>query len=258
MDSIVHCTWVDEKRALHLEVATLKLKIEEMEAEVARLRNNDPPTPTASLVEDEGWIMLTATPVDLMPFEEPSNIVAVEMETEPPSLSEDSSVVAVPSHVVAVVEEETDVLSHIIATAGGLALIQSHHNLPLTTDNVTHLVCTLPWGAGLTFFLVDLVTDSNEPVWEIHLAPAPAAADQITFRCPRTGLYLCAEPNGHVVANRHEAREWEWFRAVPRGDGGKYAFQSCHGTFLCAEPGGAVVCNRHSADAWETFTVSAV
>jgi len=280
-------TWAEEKLALQNEVAALKRTIEEME----RLRNtHDASLPMASLVEvdDGSWTLLnpTAAPLSNVPSpplssDEPARHVvavvdaAVEEAEEaegtatappsdaapsPPPLVDESAPLTVPSHVVAVVEAEegeADMLRRIASSSRGYALVYSHLHAPLTTNDVTHTVSALPWGAGLVPFVAGLLGADEHPWLEIRRAPAPALAhDRYTLKSVHTGMYLCAEPSGHVVANRPAAREWEWFRAVPRGDGaGAYAFQSCHGTYLCVEPTGAVVCNRRVADAWETFCI---
>ena len=79
----------------------------------------------------------------------------------------------------------------------------------------------------------------------------------ITLRSSHTGQYLCAENGGGgaVIANRVEAREWEWFRRIDHG-AGKISLQSIGGWFLCAENGGGreVTVSRRAASDWETFT----
>lgn len=64
--------------------------------------------------------------------------------------------------------------------------------------------------------------------------------------------YLCAEPDGRVVADRTAAGPWEAWD-VERLDGGRVAFKSAHGKYLCAEPDGSVVANRDERRSWETW-----
>lgn len=70
-------------------------------------------------------------------------------------------------------------------------------------------------------------------------------------------LYLCAESDGRVVANRPVPQGWETF-IVFQIDVDRFAYQTDHGTFLCAEPDGRLVHRRPgspdgSPGAWETF-----
>ena len=67
------------------------------------------------------------------------------------------------------------------------------------------------------------------------------------------GRYLCAEPDGSVVADRLQAAAYEAWLVEPMS-GGRVALRSIHGRYLCAEPDGHVVANRERADAYETWT----
>eukprot|EP01116_Phalansterium_solitarium_P014002 TRINITY_DN3148_c0_g1_i4.p1 TRINITY_DN3148_c0_g1~~TRINITY_DN3148_c0_g1_i4.p1 ORF type:complete len:418 (-),score=50.27 TRINITY_DN3148_c0_g1_i4:258-1511(-) len=68
------------------------------------------------------------------------------------------------------------------------------------------------------------------------------------------GKYVCAEPDGPVVCDRHELGPWKTFEVVSLGD--KVALKSCHGTFLCDEPdGGGSACSRREPTELETWTV---
>lgn len=92
--------------------------------------------------------------------------------------------------------------------------------------------------------------------WIVVPIQGTGTTDQFALRSSH-GMFLCAEPNGTVVADRLELDEWEKWTAVRQDEGG-YAFRSCHGKYLCAEPDGRIVCNRHHAAKWETFVVALV
>ena len=65
--------------------------------------------------------------------------------------------------------------------------------------------------------------------------------------------YLCAEPDGTVVADRAKVGAWEvWSEVAVEGG---VAFRSAHGRFLCAEPDGTVVADRAVAGPWETWDI---
>jgi len=76
---------------------------------------------------------------------------------------------------------------------------------------------------------------------------------QVTLRSAHK-KFLCAEPNGKVVANRDKAAEWEKWQIVKISKG-TWALKSHHGKFLCAEPNGTLIANRDQAKEWETWTV---
>jgi len=68
------------------------------------------------------------------------------------------------------------------------------------------------------------------------------------------GRYLCAEPNGKVIADRNDPREWEHFTVTSLG-GGKIALLSHHNQYLCVEKDlKTIVANRSAAREWETLT----
>lgn len=69
-----------------------------------------------------------------------------------------------------------------------------------------------------------------------------------------TGHYLCAEPDGRVVADRTEASAWETWDVEPQGIG-LVALRSAHDRYLCAELDGSVVANREVIGAWEVWRV---
>jgi hypothetical protein len=80
---------------------------------------------------------------------------------------------------------------------------------------------------------------------------------RVRLRNSRTGMFLCAEPNGNTVVNRPSPGEWETFQ-VERGHHhhhGAVAFRSQHGRFLCCEPSGACMANRDAVGEWESFRV---
>lgn len=74
------------------------------------------------------------------------------------------------------------------------------------------------------------------------------------------GLYLSAQPDGRVEANRSNVGPWELFDVELQADG-SYAFRSAHATYLCAEPpelGSAVVCDRQRVGPWECWDAEPV
>jgi len=64
------------------------------------------------------------------------------------------------------------------------------------------------------------------------------------------GMYLCAEPDGTVIANRAESGEYERFTVDALGEAGIAFLNPYHGKYLCAEGGGggAVTCDRPLPD----------
>ena len=71
-------------------------------------------------------------------------------------------------------------------------------------------------------------------VWDQWIInPVQGKEDTFTFRSSH-GFYLCAEPDGLVIANRKVAKEWEHFTAIDLGEN-KYAFRSYHGKYLCGK-----------------------
>ena len=74
----------------------------------------------------------------------------------------------------------------------------------------------------------------------------------ISFKTHDGTHFLCAEPDGRVVANRTAAAAWETWTVERRSDGA-VALLSAHGRYLCAEPDGSVVANRERVGAWEAW-----
>lgn len=74
----------------------------------------------------------------------------------------------------------------------------------------------------------------------------------VSFQTADGQHYLCAEPDGRVVADRTAAGEWERWTLTHLG-GDTYSLQSAHGRYLCAEPDGLVVANRADAGPWESW-----
>jgi hypothetical protein len=72
------------------------------------------------------------------------------------------------------------------------------------------------------------------------------------------GHYLVAEGGGgrEVAATRTEAREWETFHVVDRGNG-NIALRAYNGQYVTAEGGGGSVVNANRTEPreWETFHV---
>lgn len=83
-----------------------------------------------------------------------------------------------------------------------------------------------------------------------------ARQTDISFRTWDGQHYLCAEPDGRVVADRTAVGAWEQW-TVEHMDGGAVALRSPHGKYLCAEPDGTVIANRDQVGAWEQFQLVA-
>lgn len=73
------------------------------------------------------------------------------------------------------------------------------------------------------------------------------------------GFYVCAEPDGRLVANREAIGPWETFELENGGDGWT-GLKSAHGRYVCAEGGGGstLVADRVSFGPWERFTIRRV
>lgn len=76
------------------------------------------------------------------------------------------------------------------------------------------------------------------------------------------GLFLVAEQDGRLDANREDPRSWEHFRLVAVAAAGsqlaygdQVALRSAHGPFVVAEADGSAWANRLQVGAWETWTV---
>lgn len=75
----------------------------------------------------------------------------------------------------------------------------------------------------------------------------------VSFRTSDGLHYLCAEPDGRVVADRTAVGAWEEWTLEPQS-GGQVALKSAHGRYLCAELDGSVIANRTEPRAWERWT----
>lgn len=75
-----------------------------------------------------------------------------------------------------------------------------------------------------------------------------------------SGLYVCAELNGDVTANRPEIGSWEVWEVVPSDTLNQIAFRSAHGGYLRAEGGGGGVVTALGTDtsAWQSWTVPSI
>lgn len=80
------------------------------------------------------------------------------------------------------------------------------------------------------------------------------AIHPVSFKTDDGRHYLCAEPDGRVVADRTAVGAWEEWAVEPL-DGGAVALKSAHGRYLCAEPDGTVIANREAIGSWERWTV---
>jgi hypothetical protein len=74
----------------------------------------------------------------------------------------------------------------------------------------------------------------------------------VSFRTWDGVHYLCAEPEGLVIANRTAVGPWEEW-TVEHYPGGDVALKSAHGRYLCAEIDGELVANRTVVGPWERF-----
>lgn len=104
--------------------------------------------------------------------------------------------------------------------------------------------------------------------WE-ELLFRESTAGKVGWRAPN-GAWLCAEPGGVLVFNRHrpgdfEPDAWEGFTPVPMSqDGRRWAYRTDHGTYVVAEGGGGgALTHRHPNHApgsnpgvWETLEAS--
>jgi hypothetical protein len=67
--------------------------------------------------------------------------------------------------------------------------------------------------------------------------------------------YLCAEPDGRVVADRTAVGEWEQWTVVTVRPG-VIGLRSAHGRFLSAQPDGSVVADREHLNGWEEWNAA--
>lgn len=79
---------------------------------------------------------------------------------------------------------------------------------------------------------------------------------QVSFKTQDGRHYLCAEPDGRVVADRTAVGGWEEW-TVEYFTGGDVALKSAHGRYLCAEPDGSVVADRPHVGPWELWRLVA-
>eukprot|EP00339_Tiarina_fusa_P010303 CAMPEP_0117006102 /NCGR_PEP_ID=MMETSP0472-20121206/6456_1 /TAXON_ID=693140 ORGANISM="Tiarina fusus, Strain LIS" /NCGR_SAMPLE_ID=MMETSP0472 /ASSEMBLY_ACC=CAM_ASM_000603 /LENGTH=244 /DNA_ID=CAMNT_0004707483 /DNA_START=16 /DNA_END=750 /DNA_ORIENTATION=+ len=91
----------------------------------------------------------------------------------------------------------------------------------------------------------DGLTRGPSQVWTVE-----RDGDKVSFKS-KDGLYLCAEANGALVANRKAANIWEKF-SVLLAHGG-FGLKSHHGKWVCAEKTGRAVADRGAALEWETL-----
>lgn len=258
-----------ENNQLKAEVAKLRAQLmkeqqrsAELDEECLRLRmlysTSTTSLPVGDFVEvDDGYFLCTsatsvsdAEPVETIQCRDVISIEDITPNTASPVVptnneDDDDDTQSHSGPTTSAVEAP---LLHQIATRRGPVHITSWRGTRVISEafagNVSQL-CSL--GTGLACLL-----DS----WDQWICvPLKGSTEKFAFRSSH-GLFLCAERNGTVVADRRELRDWEKWTAVAM-DGG-YAFRSSHGTYLCAEPDGRIVCNRNIADKWEIFVVSPV
>jgi len=66
---------------------------------------------------------------------------------------------------------------------------------------------------------------------------------------------LCAEGDGHWVANRDGVGAWELFELVLLDDGQKFALKSCHGKYFTSHPHNNQTGSADVIDSWEKFEI---
>jgi hypothetical protein len=66
---------------------------------------------------------------------------------------------------------------------------------------------------------------------------------------------LCAEADGHWVANRDGVGAWELFELVLLDDGQKFALKSCHGKYFTSHPHNNQTGSADVIDSWEKFEI---
>jgi hypothetical protein len=98
-------------------------------------------------------------------------------------------------------------------------------------------------GGGGREVVADRTVEGPWEQWIVHTWDDGRVSLQAT-----SGHFLCAEPDGTVIANRHEAGEYERFTIEVRDVG--VAFLSYHHKWLCANEGGGglVTCDRPLPD----------
>ncbi len=72
--------------------------------------------------------------------------------------------------------------------------------------------------------------------------------------------FLCALPDGSVIADRVVASDWEQWTPARTGIGPDegtmlVSLKSAHGKYLSAQADGTLVADRATAGPWEWFTV---
>ena len=256
---------------LRKQLAELQQKFDDLEEETLRkdmlFTQSNASLPIGDLVEiDEGYCLYTtlATPVlesvegEESRQNEDHEYVPVRSEEEegectdrhqqqqeqssPNPASESSSNNSITSIIV-------ESYLHRISLRGPVRIL-SCRSAPLSADLFNNDVTTTnAFGINAVLNFLD--------VWDQWIInPVQGTVDTFSIRSAH-GFYLCAEPDGKVIANRKVAKDWEHFTAVDQGDN-KYAFRSFHGKYLCAEPDGKVVCDRQTAQRWEMFEVKLV
>ncbi|KAJ4456317.1 hypothetical protein PAPYR_8497 [Paratrimastix pyriformis] len=174
--------------------------------------------------------------------------------------------------------------------------LKTAHNKFVCAEGDGRAVCDRPnQGGWETFVAIEVNPNQWQIYSESHNKYLQAAADgsctfqsspneRCLFRVERKaenkvalrashGKYVCAEPEGRVIANRDAAGGWETFEManhqqvpgmemvgifsqpivypVPKS----ISLKSAHGKWMCAEGDGRVVCDRPAPGGWETFSV---
>jgi len=83
----------------------------------------------------------------------------------------------------------------------------------------------------------------------------PGRGDGKMALIAQNGLYVKAEPGGHMSATADVLDDWEEFEVVNSSDG-LVALKSWHNLYVVAEANGALLANRPELDAWEEFRLS--
>jgi len=120
----------------------------------------------------------------------------------------------------------------------------------VTPAGATTVITPVITPAGVTPIIATPVVVTPIPVVPVVQPPQPT----ITIRSYH-GKFLSAEPDGKVLANAHEAKEWEHFVIQPGFILGTISLRSFHGKFLCSEKDHTVHWNRDVAKEWESWTL---
>ena len=214
---------------LRKQLADLQLKYDEL------LYQSTASLPVGELVEvDEGWLYTTATPVmetlvggEARQDHEAVSLLHSEEErgelspTPVPHTSTNSEINAITNSEINAIIVDSSL--HRLSRRGPVRIL-SCRSAPMSADLFNNEVQTTnSFGINAVLIFLD-VWDQ----WTIHAVQG--TTDTFTFRSSH-GFYLCAEPDGKVIANRTVAKEWEQFTACELGEN-KYAFRSCHGKYL--------------------------